>query len=396
MNERYVWGIDIGTSNIKVFAGTLTHDGNIQITGSGIMPAAGFTKGTITDIQALAQSIKEAVDCVVMATDIPIGHTYLGIGGMGISSLNSKGSIAPALPDGITEEDIKRVYRAAVIGSVPEELHALHILPKTFWVDGQEQVSKPLNQKGSQLEVEAHIITMPKQIMDEFITAVENTGINVAGIIANSVVITQALAAESVEQPCLIIDMGAGITDLVLYHDRQIWQSASLPLGGDYITRDVMQGVDISHAHAEEVKRYYSKLDKQLRGQNVTLDCNDYGTTDKQVSYDFLHDIVESRVDEITRLVYDYLRPLLAEHNVKQILLTGGCAAMPSIRDSLDNFFKIPVHISMPPQLLAEYAYPGNSACFGILCYAANHLPAKEVPRDNAWHSLISKIRKLF
>ncbi len=396
MSERYIWGIDVGTSSIKVFAGTSASDGSISISGSGIMPAAGFTKGTITDIQALTQSIKEAIDCVVMATDIPIGNAYIGIGGMGSSSLNSKGSVAPALPNGITQEDIDRVYRAAVIGNVPNELQVLHVLPKIFWVDGQEQISKPLNYKGKQLEVEAHIVTMPKLIVDQIIDAVQSIGINVAGIVANSIVITQALVSSSEVQPCLIIDMGAGITDLVLYRDGQVWESASLPLGGDYITGDIMQGVAISQVHAEEIKRYYSKLDKNLLGQNITLDCNDYGTTDKQVSYDFLHDIVESRVDEIIRLVYDYLRPLLSEHNVQQVLLTGGCAAMPSIKDCLERVFEIPVHISIPPQLLAEYAYPSNSACYGVLRYAAKHLPAKEVLRDNVWHSLIGRIKKLF
>ena len=114
MDNRNIMGIDIGTSVIKVFIGTISGDGSILIAGSGTMPTTGFVKGIITDVTALAMSIHQAVECAIMATDIVIHDAYIGMGGAEISSVTSIGSIAPSNMDGITQEDMSRLYQSAI------------------------------------------------------------------------------------------------------------------------------------------------------------------------------------------------------------------------------------------------------------------------------------------
>ncbi len=395
MDKTQIIGIDVGTGTIKVFTGTVATDGGILITGSGIMPASGFVKGVAIDVLSLAMSIKQAVDCAVMANAIIGGYVYLGISGMEIISLQHVGSIAPISQEGITQEDIQRVCRAAVLAIVSKEQQVLHALPTCFWVDKQKQSGLPIGYKGTCLEAETHIVTVPKIIIDELVAAVQDVGIEITGIVANAIVGAQVVVPTGAQQ-CLFMDIGAGTTELVLYRDGQIWLSASLPLGGDYITRDIMQGVGISQTHAEEVKRYYAKLDRNLRGQDVVLDCNDYGTTDKQVPYDFLYNIVESRVDEIVYLVHDYLKPSLTEVSIDQIFVTGGCSALPSIIENIEKTFGVIVHTAMPEQLSPEYAYSSNTACYGIMCHAAKHLPHAETLEHSTWNLVLNKIKRFF
>lgn len=281
MDKRYIAGIDVGTSTIKVFIGTMDIDGSVLIVGSGIMPTAGLEKGSITDVQKLAMSIQQAVACAMLATNISVKDAYLGIGGLELCSISSTGSIAPENTDAITHEDINRVYQAAIVAAIPDDHEVLHMLPKYFLVDKQRQTNIPVLQKCTQLEVEVHIVTMPKKIIDNLVSALEKLGIGIIGVVASSIVTTQTLATSGL-QNYLFVDIGAGTTELILYRDRQIDLSATLPLGGDYITNDIMKGFDVSYIHAEDIKKYYAKLDKNLRGQNIILDCNDYGTTDKQ------------------------------------------------------------------------------------------------------------------
>ena len=94
--------------------------------------------------------------------------------------------------------------------------------------------------------------------------------------------------------------------------------------------------------------------------------------------------------------MYDYLKPSLAEQNVRKIFLTGGCAVMPSIKECLERVFSLPVQIILPRQLLLEYAYPCNTAGYGIVCHAAKSVPQEAVVENNAWCSLLKKIRKFF
>lgn len=395
MDNRHIVGIDVGTSTIKTFIGKKMQDGTVFIAGNGTMPTTGVTKGTITDLEALAMAISQAVECAVMATHISVKDAYIGLSGMGISSINSIGSVSPAATDAIIHDDIKRVYQAAVFASVPDDHEVLHVLPQAFLVDKERQTHVPLRQQCAHLEVEAHIVSMPKVILHKLIQAVESLGIHVAGVVANHIAALQVLAASDA-QNYVFMDIGAGTAELAVVHNRQINASAVLPFGGDYITRDIMNGFEISHQHAEEIKRYYAKLDKNLRGRNIILDCNGYGTTDKQFSYDFLSDIVESRIEEIVDLIQEYLASIGEAGNIEKIFLTGGCGVMPNIRDRIQEVFAIPIEEVNMDGILTEYANHTNFACYGVLTYAVNHMPdAPAAMNQNTWRTFVSKFKNL-
>lgn len=396
MDGKYILGIDIGTSFIKVVVGTLENGGDFLIAGSGTSPAEGFTKGVISDSKRLASSIKQAVDCAIMATNISVKDAYIGIGGGEITAINSVGSVAPLHPNNITLDDMSRVYRAAALVAVPDDHEVLHVLPQKIFVDKQIRDLLPLHEKGSHLEVEAHIVSMPKLVLNSLVNDIEQLGINVIGVVANYIAITENIAPMLIEN-CLFMDIGAGTTDLVLYGGRHIILSASLSLGGNYITSDIMQGLSICWDHGEEIKKYYAKLDKQLRGQEIVLDCNAYNTADKHIPYDFLYDIIESRICEIVYLIHDYLKVMLAEHKIEKVFLTGGCGAMPSFVQNIEATFGIPVEVVFPKNVSLEYISPGNTACCGILKYAGKNLPKIQVvPDGNVWCILKSQCRKFF
>lgn len=390
-----VLGIDIGSSSIKVFSGTVKAGGEISISGNGAMPAAGFIKGSVTDVEALAEAVKEAVECVSVVADTSTEHIFLGLGGMGIQVIEGQGTIAPELPESISAKDIEKVNLAAVAANVSDELKVLHAFPKRFFVDNVN-VAQPIGLAGERLEVEAHITAMLKAEVAKLLTALEKNGIKVQEVLANGVVGSLFLPNPEAGETSLIVDMGAGLTDLTIRRENQAFQIASLPLGGNYITSDIMQGVGVKEAHAEGIKRYYDSLDKALYGKGINLDCNDYGTSDKNVTYDFLYDIVESRIDEIVSLIYDYVKPMLESYDVKNIILTGGCAAMNSIQSSIEKKFGMAVTSSMPGQLPSEYAWYANTACYGIMCHAAKRAAMERKIDQNIWQVMKHRLKSIF
>lgn len=397
MEKSHLVGIDVGTETVKVFSGTMTNEQDITINSIGIMQSFGFDKGVISNYKALSTSIRQAVDCVIPDDQVTAPSVYIGLGGMGIRSFNCVGSIAPLSPKTITNEDIDRVCHSAVLAGIPEGFVVLHTLPLCFLVDKKRQISAPIGKQGACLEVETHVVAAPETAISELMAAIQSTGIKVAGVVANSIVGAQALASDILDKNVIIIDIGAGTTEVSQYREGVIYHSASLPLGGNYITRDIMKALEISEQHAEGVKRYYSRLDKAYRGQSVILDCNDYGTTDKQVSYDFLADVIESRVEEIALLIQEYIKGSMPDSPVDQIVFTGGCSAMPSFVDAIEKCFGLKVQTKVPDKLVAEYAYPSNTACYGIMLHAARHATAVEQePSTHSWRSLFEKIRKFF
>ena len=395
MNKKTIVAIDVGTGMVKVFAGRLQSDGSVEILGSGTAPIAGYDRGVITDINALTHSIRQAVDCVIMATDNPAtGCIYLGISGSSLVMQNSIGSIAPTISGTVTPEDVERACKAAMFAVADNEYENLHVF------SAKESIAKP----GAALEVEAHLIAAPKVIVQGLTQALAEIGINLKGIVAGSIVAAETLKKELPDQPnnFVFMDIGAGIADVVIYVGGRLCCSASLPLGGDYITNDLMQGLSVNRAHAEEIKRYYSRLSPDLHNQGVVLDCNDYGTTDKHISFDFLYDIIESRVDEIAALVYDSVKPLLDKHltvngqTLERIYLTGGSGTMPSMVSCIAKVFQIHTETLRPMQLADEYAQPTNTVCYGIINHGAKISASEPVLEGyTTWNVFIDKAKKL-
>lgn len=390
MAKKYLLGVDVGTGSIKAMAGMVSEAGNIVILGSGTAPAAGIHKGAWVKIGELAAAIKEAVDSAAQAAKIPANNIYLGISGPAVSSANSIGSVQSFAVGAITAEDVQRAYKAAA-GSVAAGKRVLHVLPGAFFLDGEEMEGEPVGQSGTLLAAETHVVTVSDTEAGELTTALAAKGIHTLGIFANSIVCAESLADTADEEDFLVMDVGAGVSDLVLYSRGKIVLSASLPLGGDYITGDIALGVGVTGPHAEEIKHYYARLNKNLLRQEVILDCNDYGTTDKHVAYDHLHNIVESRVEEIVAILFDYIEPHLSSYSIRKILLTGGSALLPSIRESVNKAFAAPAQLAKPDRLPPEYAHPANSSCYGILCHAAKDSSAKQP--EGAWRSFIRKMK---
>lgn len=392
MAGKSILGVDVGTSSVKVLAAAV-EGGKVLVKGSGSVPSAGFAKGAVTDADALAAAIESAVDCAVMAAAVPRENIYLGIGGMDLASQNSIGSITTA-SGVVTTGDIERACRAATIVAVEDDQRALHVLPTGYWLDGRRETAAPLGQQGSRIDVEAHIVTVPRATTEELTAALAKRNLVVAGIMANAIVSGSILTTAD-PTACLFMDIGAGLTDAAVYSGGQIAMSVSIPLGSDYITGDIMQGLDVSFIHAEEIKRYYARLDRTLSGREVVLDCNDYGTTDKQVAYDFLSTIVESRVEEIASLLYLYLEPARTRYQPAKILLTGGATLLPSLVERVEKIFALPIQpaltvATMPP----EYAHPGSLAAFSLLQYAAQEVPLEPVVDGGSLRSFLRKLKE--
>ncbi|SMD05876.1 cell division protein FtsA [Sporomusa malonica] len=394
MDKKTILAIDVGTGMVKVLAGRQEADGRVELLGSGAAPTAGYARGFVTDINALAHSIRQAVDCVVMAADCQTaGSIYLGISGSMFTAQNSVGIVAPASPGTVTGADVERACKAAVFAVANDEYEVLHVLP------AKENAAQP----GAALEVKTHIVAASKTLLQNLTNALSGNGIRVSGIVAGGIVAAEGMKNELPGQPSnyIFIDIGAGSADISVYADGRLFSSASLPLGGDYITSDLMQGLSVGRAHAEEIKRYYSRLSPNLRNQGVILDCNDYGTTDKHIPFDFLYDIIESRVDEIVTLVYDDLKPLMDNHLsdhgqvFESVYLTGGCGAMPSVAACAAKVFQIHTETVKPERLAVEYVHPANTVCYGIIKHGAKVAASELATERSAWNVFVHKAKRL-
>ena len=247
--NQIISAIDVGTTKITTLIANLNEESEkINIIGVANQPSKGLRKSQIVDIDETIESITQSVESAERMAGYSISSSLASISGSHIESINSKGVVAIAEPEGeIQKNDVERVIEAARAVSLPSAREILHVIPRDFKVDSQEGVKDPVGMSGIRLEAEAHIITGSS-------TAMRNIGkcISEIGVEVDSLVFSGLASAESVltstekELGVVLIDIGGGSTSLSIFVEGALSYSAVLPVGAKNVTNDLAIGLRVS------------------------------------------------------------------------------------------------------------------------------------------------------
>lgn len=366
---RRILAIDIGRSAIKALLADTVVAGSMTILNHGGVPAKGFEKGVLANPDILGRSIQQAVECTKQAEGGEPDVVVAGISGMRIGSHFALGSVA--VKSGyVQQEDMRHVNHAAALAGASEGMEVLHVVPKQYRIDGCVCEGLPLGQRATVLECECSLIMIAAEELEKLKKALEFAGLKVDAIVANIFAVNEMADVLIEDKSYILVDIGAGNTDFVVYEDGNFVKAGSLPIGGEYITKDIMQGTELDFFHAERLKYYFGKLNVDLKGKNVILDCSDESIPDKNVQYDFLYDIIYSRVNELTDIFCESLSIDLIDREIPAIYLTGGSSLLYNFMNCLNSKFNMDVKLLNIEELPVEYQSPANAAAYGILQYA--------------------------
>ncbi len=370
-------GLEIGTSKICVVVGESRPDGTIKILGVGQAPSRGVRKGEIVDFETAMKCVHEAVVDAEEKSDIMIRSVYLGITGAHIQSFNNRGCIAlPEDRDEIDEQDIEDVKINAREVSIPSQNVFLHTIIQHYHVDGQNGVLNPLGMLGQKLEADFHI-------MHGVRTRIQNTirCVSELPVVVEDVVFTAFASAQVVLTPhqkslgALVIDIGGGTTDYVLYVDGAVKQSGVLAVGGDHITNDISMGLRIPMTRAEKLKieEGSAVLGNCLPGETVLLK-DDSGFAGKEIERETLNTIIHLRLRESFELLKRKLEdePFL-DYLGEGIFITGGCSQINGIDNLAEDVFGIPArvtHARTMSGLTSAFENPQFASAIGLIKYA--------------------------
>ena len=158
--DRYLVGLDVGTSKITAIVGEIMDDGELDIIGIGVVEAHGIKRGVVVNLEAAVGSVKQAIDAAELTAGVEIDSVHLGLSGAHVKGFNSRGVVAVSGKNReISGEDVRRAIDAAKAVSLPSGREILHVLPQDFVVDDQDEISSPIGMTGARLEVNVHIIT---------------------------------------------------------------------------------------------------------------------------------------------------------------------------------------------------------------------------------------------
>jgi cell division protein FtsA len=386
-DSNIVVGVDIGSSKIATVIGQANED-TVNVLGVAEVPSRGIRKGQIVDIEDTASALNQSLDVAERMAGHSIDRVFVSISGQHVDSQNSKGIVAISHPEGeITQTDIDRVLEAAGAISMPTTRTIIHVLPKTFTVDGESGIKDPIGMTGVRLEVDTHIITANSTSVKNIARVLETEG----GVQVNSLVFSGFASSLSVlteterELGVVLADIGAGITNICIYVDGTIAHSSVIPIGARHITNDLAIGLRISLESAEKIKLYLSdhfshrarhKTPEGEEKPSDEIDISSLGISEdlKKVSQKTLVDgIIRPRLNELFTLIgMEIKKSGLATQTPAGLVITGGGSRTVGAEEAAKRMLAMPVRVGIPKNitgLIDDVENPSYATPIGLLMY---------------------------
>lgn len=392
-----VVALEIGTARVRALVGEEREDGYLMITGVAECPARGIRKGEITDFDNALACVEQVLQQVEKQSDVSIQEVHVALTGSHIQGAISRGTtpIIPADTE-ITQTDMDKVMESARAVSLPPDRMVLHSIHQQFFVDDQEGVINPEGMVGARLAVSMLILHgVRNRIMNVLrvaTSAMVQVGSHAFGGLCSALAV---LAPEQKESGCVVIDLGAGTTDYVVYANRCIALAGTLGVGGDHITNDLAMVLRVPTVAAEKIKfDVGAPPPGEPPPDQPYLIQPTSGFTGRTVRLHDVSAIIQARVEETLQLIAAELE----KHKLLHLMgagavLTGGGAHLKNIEQVATSVLNMPSVVGRPRNvsgIATTTEGPEYAVTVGMLRYGLRQIGHQDA-RSSAWRDLLGK-----
>lgn len=368
-SEVYV-GLDIGTTSIKALV-CESVKGQLKVIGVGVEPSAGLNRGVIVDIDKTAQAISAAVAQAEEKSNVEIKSVVVGLPANNLQMQRVHGMITIATHGQsreIVNRDVIDVASEALTQSIPPEREVIDLIPTEFTVDGFSGIKDPRGMVGVRLEMKGTLYTGPKTIIHNTKKAVQQAGYDIRDLVITPIATGFNLLNDGEQDfGTVVIDLGSGQTTTSIIHDHQLKFTYVDPEGGKYITKDISTVLNTSLKNAEQLKLNHGYAMASLADEDVQVDVDVVGQTEPvQYSEQYLSAIIEARIRQIFERIQAKLKAIHAPELPGGVVLIGGVAALPGIKELASQYFNGNIKIDVPEQMGIRHPRYAISLALGM------------------------------
>ena len=398
---RLIVACDFGTTTFRALVTEITDDGDLEVVGFAREPAEGFLDGDFIDLGSGSRCIARTMRALEAQSDIYVsGFTY-NISGSHLHSVRATAQvpIGPG-PRPIRESDLEESRRRARSMSIPFDHKILAVTPVEFAVDRVRGVVDPVGRLGSQLEMQAHLITGSRSVLHNLENAIETAKYKPLGEEVDVLATSRALLTEAdMDQGVMLIDMGGQATNWAVFRKGAIVANGLVPLGGEHLTNDLSHGLRIPLERAVRVKHERGVVLRSLEQEASTHVL--FEETRPEETPGLIAAILEPRTEEIftyVKIDFGDLRMLAGLQ--AGVVLTGGGSMCRGTRQLCEEVFDLPVQRRyLPPNLVGAERLPRDqwATVVGLSMWAAGDAEGENaVDESGPALGLLHRIKGMF
>lgn len=395
--NRYIAAIDLGTTKIVTIVAEVSSNG-VKVIGYNQAPyQGGIMRGNVVNIQKCLETLIPTLDCVneqinTMPDSDPrqISEVYVGISGHHLNCIentlhrNRNISTSRQLID---QEEVQTMIDEMFNTPVDAKEQVLEVIPQSFNVDEQIGCSNIIGMDGDSIEAKFKLFVGKVSSVNHIKLVLNRANLTLKKMYLSSIASAEAvLTDDEKELGVMMIDIGAGTSDVVVYYDNIIRHIAVIPFAGNAITQDIRLTCEVSFKNAELLKRQHGSCLSEQAQENKHIAIRDkYGNITQEIPYKYLAETIEARVCEIIATALHELELSGFKDKVKKIVLTGGSSSLNHIQTLTKELSGLNVRLSTPinPNILStsisEIYKPGASTAVGLILLGKNEPVTEKV-----------------
>ena len=271
-------GLDIGTSKVSVIVGEVNNFNQIEIISSSKCKCRGIKKGKIIDEEEVSLSVSKAIQDAEDEANLKINSAYVTIPGKYVTIVQN--SITREIKDrynGVSAKDVGNTIMLVKDIDVPEDKAIVDIVPECFVLDNGDVTQDPIGALSSEITLQAQIILADRDYMKQISSILKKAGIEIDGLVPITLAERNlVLDRNELNDNVMLLDIGAGNTEIGVFEGNKFVYTNTIPLGGDTITNDISLVLNISEEEADKLKRQYGLALKSFIDNDNDIFLNTY------------------------------------------------------------------------------------------------------------------------
>ncbi|MEI6861750.1 MAG: cell division protein FtsA [Verrucomicrobiota bacterium] len=377
---KFIGAVEIGTSRITVIIGQIARGRSLSLIGLGECPSRGVSKGTVVDFKAATECVHAALEEAERSAGARVGEVFLAQSGAHLEGFQNEAEVRVSAADNMVSTlDIENVCGLAKSKQLPEGRMVVHHLRRPFRLDGR-LVPDPEHLDGRRLEVGYWTVHGQESRIADHLHVIRGFNVRVTELILSSLASGSVMTStDDRRHGVLVLDLGAGTTDYVLYRDGCALLTGVVPVGGLHFSNDLSLGLRLNDQdQAEKLKLRYGRavVTTKDRTEKVWLH-GDLSIGDRQFPRLTIEQITAARARELFEVVRKKLGGNFdPEYTAAGVVLTGGGSKLAGIEEVAAQVFDVPARFGEPPGWVGDHLRaPGHSTALGLLHYGLGASP---------------------
>lgn len=399
-------GIDIGTSKVSTVVGEVNNFNQIEIICTTKAKCSGIKKGKIINDDEVAMSIAKTINDAEDEANLRINSAYVTIPGKYVTIVQN--SVIKEIKDkfvGISSRDVNSAMMLVKDIDLPDNQTIIDIVPENFILEDGQVVSDPIGAFTSSFTLNAEVLIADKEYVRQLHQIFKKADLEIDGIIPNTLAQRNLILDNNeLNDNIMLLDMGAGNTDIGIFSGNKFVYTDTIPLGGDSITNDVALVLDISVEEAEKLKKQYGLALKSFidNDNDVILNTCNGITKTRTIKSSELIEIIEARIEEIFSLVNKEIISQGIKSKINNVILTGQGITNISKSDVAGKI-ALNIPVKMSTGRLISTVKPSFRTAYSLVRYIAARPFAKSVSssidtvlEENVFKVILERIKEFF